>query len=433
MQTVAHLIENVGLLLLGVLVYSYVGRWLPTDRPGASLKRQLVLGTLFGIITVLMMIQRIEIRGGLFIDARWVPVALVGLFEGTLAGLLAAAMGAGYRAWLGGAGAPVGIASLLATGLVAGLVSWRVGGAERVSWRHSLFLSVVVYLIVAAAFLARGDYGIRLFGQIWWSLLLTFLLGVTLVGRILRDQVERARLLEERTRFRAILDEADDAIRIVDPESWRILESNRKDSELTGVSHETLIGRRLDDLWPEDPTIRAAHEAFVREAMEKGEATSDTLSHTSRAGQRFYLAATARLVEYSGKRFAVFIFRNITDRLKVEDARREAEAMKAITEVARATAHEINNPLTALIGNLELLRTEGLAESEKPKWVEVAVEMGFRIRDIVDRLMRITRRELDTGIPDMPMLDIRKSSEPEAKAPADGAPPGGGRQIPPNA
>ena len=94
--------------------------------------------------------------------------------------------------------------------------------------------------------------------------------------------------------------------------------------------------------------------------------------------------------------------------------------MKAITELARATAHEINNPLTALIGNLELLRTHGLAESEKPKWVDVAVDMGFRIRDIVARLMRITRREVDRGIPEMPMLDIRRSSDPDPDRPGQG-------------
>ena len=422
METPGHLIENAGLLILGLLVYSYVGRWLPSHQPERRLPRQLVLGLLFGAITVIMMIERIQIRGGLFIDARWVPVALVGLFEGTPAGLLAAALGAGYRVvWLGGPGALAGAISLLGTGLAAGLAHRWAGGGERVGWHHTLALGAVVCLIVAGAYLSAGEYGTRLLAHVWWVLLLTILLGVTLVGSILRDQIERERLLEERARFRAVLDEATDAIRIVDPDTLRILEANRRDSEWTGVSREALIGRRVDDLWPRDPATRAAHEAFVRQTLEKGEATSDALPHRTRAGKPSYLGGTGRVVEYGGKRFAVFIFRDITDRLNAEEARREAEAMKAITELARATAHEINNPLTALIGNLELLRTHGLEESEKPKWVDVAVEMGFRIRDIVARLMRITRREVDRGIPEMPMLDIRKSSDPEPKAPEQGA------------
>ncbi len=421
MDTPGHLIENAGLLILGLFVYSYVGRWLPCHQPERGLSRQLVLGVLFGAITVIMMIERIEIRGGLFIDARWVPVALVGLFEGTPAGLLAAALGAAYRiVRLGGPGALAGAISLLATGLAAGLAHRWAGRGERVGWRHTLSLSAVVCLIVAGAYLAAGDYGARLLAHVWWVLLPTIVLGITLVGSILRDQVERERLLEERARFRAIVDEATDAIRIVDPDTLRILETNRKDSELTGVRREALIGRRVDDLWPSDPKTRAPHETFVRETLEKGEAISDALPHPTRAGKPFYLGGTGRVVEYGGKRFAVFIFRDITDRLKAEEARREAEAMKAITELARATAHEINNPLTALIGNLELLRTQGLAENEKPKWVDVAVDMGFRIRDIVARLMRITRREVDRGIPDMPMLDIRKSSDPDPNRPGRG-------------
>lgn len=420
METTGHLIENAGLLILGVLVYSYVGRWLPSHQLDLRRKRQLVLGLLFGVITVLMMIERIEIRDGLFIDARWVPVALVGLFEGTPAGLLSAAMGSAWRIlWIGGPVAPAGVASLLLTGLAAGLAHRWVGGGERVTWRHTVALSVVVYLIVAGAYLSAGEYGARLLGHVWWMLLVTFLLGITLVGGILRDQVERERLLEERARFRAILDEATDAIRIVDPDTLRILETNRKDSELTGVGRQALIGRRLDELWPQEPATREAHEAFVRATLDKGEATSD-LPHLTRAGERSFLGGTGRVVEYGGKRFAVFIFRDITDRLKAEEARRDAEAMKAITELARATAHEINNPLTALIGNLELLRTQGLTESEKPKWVDVAVDMGFRIRDIVARLMRITRREVDRGIPEMPMLDIRRSSDPDPDRPGQG-------------
>ncbi|MBI3031487.1 MAG: PAS domain S-box protein [Candidatus Rokubacteria bacterium] len=425
METPGHLIENAGLLILGVLVYSYVGRWLPSHRPEGRLPRQLVLGLLFGAITVVMMIERIEIRDGLFIDARWVPVALVGLFEGATAGLIAGGIGAAYRlwgwGWGWGAGALPGVLSLLLTGLAAGLVHSWAGGGARVGWRHTLALGGVVCLIVAGAYLAAGQYGARLLAHVWWLLLLTIVLGITLVGTILRDQVERERLLEERARFRAVLDEATDAIRIVDPDTLRILETNRKDSELMGVSREALIGRRLDDLWPADPETRAAHEKFVRQALQKGEATSDALSHPTRAGEPAYLGGTGRVVEYGGKRFAVFIFRDMTDRLKAEEARREAEAMKAITELARATAHEINNPLTALIGNLELLRTQGLAESEKPKWVDVAVDMGFRIRDIVARLMRITRREVDRGIPEMPMLDIRKSSDPEPRPPDKGS------------
>jgi PAS domain S-box-containing protein len=415
MDTPGHLIENAGLLILGLLVYSYVGRWLPSHRPEHRLPRQLILGLLFGAITVIMMIERIEIRGDLFIDARWVPVALVGLFEGAPAGLLAATAAAGYRAWLGGPGALAGATSVLATGLAAGLAHSWAGKGEQVGWRHTLSLSAVVCLIVAGAYLSAGDYGVRLLAHVWWVLLLTIVLGITLVGSVLRDQIERERLLEERARFRAILDEATDAIRIVDPETLRILETNRKDSELMGVSREALIGHRVDDFWPADAATRAAHEAFVRETLAKGEATSDALTYP--AGEGSSVGGTGRVVEYGGKRFAVFIFRDITDRLKAEEARREAEAMKAITELARATAHEINNPLTALIGNLELLRTHGLAESEKPKWVDVAVEMGFRIRDIVSRLMRITRREVDRGIPEMPMLDIRKSSDPEPKPP----------------
>jgi PAS domain S-box-containing protein len=410
---VGHLIENAGLLILGLLVHSYVGRWLPAYRSERRLARRLLLGALFGLLTVAMMIQRIELRQDLFVDARWVPVALAGLFEGPIAGLLAAGLGAAYRVWLGGPGLLPGVGALLATGALAGLVHRAAGDALRVTWRHQLALSAGVYLVVGAAHVAAGPYGIGLFARVWWSHLLAIVIGIGLLGRLFRDEVEREHLLEERTRFRAVLDEASDAIRIVEPATLRIVEANLRDAELAGRPRGELIGRRLDTLWPEDPAVRQAHEAFVREVLERGEGSMDALPHPLPGGGQGYLAGTGRVVRYGGRPFAVFLFRDATDRVRAERAEREAEALRAVTELARATAHEINNPLQALLGNLELVRTEGLNESERPKWIQVAVEMGLRIRDIVGRLMRITRREVDRSLPGMPMLDIRKSSDPD--------------------
>src|SRR5262249_56972566 len=78
------------------------------------------------------MIARIQLTGDIYIDARAVPVALIGLLEGWPAGLLAAVLPAAYRVWLGGAGAPAGVLGVVGAALIAGGVhAWarRHGGA----------------------------------------------------------------------------------------------------------------------------------------------------------------------------------------------------------------------------------------------------------------------------------------------------------------
>src|SRR5207245_7267398 len=93
--------------------------------------RVLANGLVFGLLAVVLMIARIQLTGDVYIDARAVPVALIGLLEGWPAGVLAAALPAVYRVWLGGAGAPAGVLGVVGAALIAGGVdAWarRHGG-----------------------------------------------------------------------------------------------------------------------------------------------------------------------------------------------------------------------------------------------------------------------------------------------------------------
>ncbi|HLF49904.1 MAG TPA: LytS/YhcK type 5TM receptor domain-containing protein, partial [Methylomirabilota bacterium] len=116
------LLEAVGVLVSGVLFYSYTYSWFPPGHPQRQRWWTAVLGLSFGGLAVTMMIARIQIAPGVFIDARLVPVALIGLFEGWKIGLLAGLVAAAYRVfWMGGGGVGAGITGLILTGLAAGL------------------------------------------------------------------------------------------------------------------------------------------------------------------------------------------------------------------------------------------------------------------------------------------------------------------------
>ncbi len=53
---------------------------------------------------------------------------------------------------------------------------------------------------------------------------------------------------------------------------------------------------------------------------------------------------------------------DISVRRKAEEARREAEALRAVAELARPTAHEITNPLAGAPMSVERLKTRDAAE-----------------------------------------------------------------------
>ena len=105
------------------------------------------------------------------------------------------------------------------------------------------------------------------------------------------------------------------------------------------------------------------------------------------------------------------IARDVTERRRAEEATRQAEALLSVTRLARTAAHEINNPLAAIVTWLQLLVRERGADAELTARLERTLESVWRIRDIVARMQRIMRLELVDQSPELPeMLDLTKST-----------------------
>src|SRR5581483_10775300 len=76
----------------------------------------------------------------------------------------------------------------------------------------------------------------------------------------------------------------------------------------------------------------------------------------------------------------------------------EAELAKArwlsgIGEATLSLQHEINNPLSALLGNAELMLMELEEKGEKNELLEVIHEQALRIAEVVRRLRRLKNPE----------------------------------------
>src|SRR5690348_18050722 len=94
---VHHVIEAAGIVVLGLVFYSYARRWFDSHGRVDPRLRALSVGVVFGLLTIALMISRIEVGPGAFVDARALPIALITLVEGGGAGLVAAIVACAYR------------------------------------------------------------------------------------------------------------------------------------------------------------------------------------------------------------------------------------------------------------------------------------------------------------------------------------------------
>lgn len=395
-----------------MLFYSFTIQHLGDDRPRLAAARRLLNGLAFGALAVGLAVARIQVAPDVYFDARNMPVALIALFEGWTAGLLAAAVVAIYR-WqgLGGAGTVPGVISVMAAAAAGGFVHWWAMRRGRVASRHAFALGALTFLTTLLGYAMLGRPGLEKFAITWPHFLVAYVVGVGVIAQLFATVVERERLNAAERRFRALLDEASEAIRIVEPATWKILETNRADSALSGYSRPALLGRDGREFWPQDPEERGRWQALLKETAAAGSASAFGLGYQAAGGLRS-VDLTCRRVQHDGRPYDIVIFRDAAPREALDAAHREVFDLRAVTLVANAAAHEINNPLTVIVGSLELLQRRVNGDIQGEKWVERAVTAAERIRDIIARMTHITRLSPAESAPGVPaMLDIRRSSE----------------------
>ena len=252
------------------------------------------------------------------------------------------------------------------------------------------------------------------------ALALAWFLAVRL--RRLDAQVEervRARTSELATserRYRGLIE--DSAEGIVIHRLGLIRFTNAAALRLFGFTDSAqAVGLRWLDLIA--PDHRAAVTARV-DARMRGESVPATveLEALRRDGSHFWLAATATVVEWEGSPSHFVSFIDISDRQRREAAEREAESLRSVTKLANAAAHEINNPLTVVGGNLQLLAERLGDRPELARYFERGERAVRQIADMISHMTRITRLTPLTGVDTggVPTLDLRRSSEPAPSA-----------------
>ncbi len=190
-----------------------------------------------------------------------------------------------------------------------------------------------------------------------------------------------------------------------------LLSVNRAAAERLGYTPDELVGRSLGDLLA--PAVRHLFPEYL--ARIRRDATDEGLMLvvTRDGDERIWTYSNVRGREPGGPDYVLGHAHDITD-IKRSDARAgEAEALRSVGQLALATAHEINNPLTVIIASLQLMVARGQVPEPAAAYVQRAIKSAEQIRDIVRNMSRITRLELSRQSPQLPaVLDLTKSSAP---------------------
>ena len=211
-------------------------------------------------------------------------------------------------------------------------------------------------------------------------------------------------LLEERnkelhmseTLLNTLFENANEGI-IITNLKGAIIKANPYASRLHGF--EILEGLNIQML--EVPNKSMPWEKKIKELTERHHLLYET-EHYTKDGNRIPLEISASLIEINDLKYIQLFCRDISERKKMQAELIYSQKMESIGIMAGGIAHDFNNILSAILGNIEMLRMqESLAESflQRLNNIEQAARSASQI---VSKLLDFARKKpLDMVIIDL--------------------------------
>ena len=245
-----ELINGVALLLALSLLHALNVRLLY----GKRIATQIASGLLFGGICVVGMMIPITVAPGVIFDARTVVLSMAGLFCGPVAAIIAAVLAGGYRIWLGGIGAGIGIATVISsTALGLAYEYCRDKGWIKTGIYQFLIFGFLVQIVAVFLFIGFPEkIAHEVMGNIALPFILIFTPATAFLGLLLQD-IESRRKTEialgcSEARYSELFENNSVVMLLVDPIDGAIVSANAQASAYYGWDNVSLCAMHIFDI-----------------------------------------------------------------------------------------------------------------------------------------------------------------------------------------
>ena len=330
-----NLINNIAFLIALVAA----GQIIVSHFHKKILSQQVLLGLLFGCVTLLGMMNSVNFAPGVIFDGRSIVLSVAGAVGGGITAAIAAGIAAIYRYQLGGPGGTVGVMVILQSVLLGVLARlWWLRRNILPRPIHYLALGLMVQLAQLAAFTqipSRAGYA--LIEQAWWILLLFYPLATMLICLIFRNHEQQLidhealktaqdTVARERVILRTLIDTLPDLIWLKDPKGV-YLACNRRFELFFGAQEQIIVGKTdYDFVGRELADFFRAHDAIAM-AKDVPSVNEEEVTFASDGHRELLETTKAPMRDAAGDIIGVLgIGHDITERKRAEATIRESEA-----------------------------------------------------------------------------------------------------------
>lgn len=201
-----------------------------------------------------------------------------------------------------------------------------------------------------------------------------------------------AKLEKQLQWYKSFFDYASDAVFIVQPETWSVLDANEYAANLLDTDKNMLIGTVLPQFRRIYKLLRKASSPMVL-----SELTFDLDDDRT-----IMVEVSARFVKYEGQDLIQAIARDVSEQHALTDKLVQADKLVLLGQLSAGVAHEIRNPLAAVNLNLQILKRKFNPEDPEFQYVSTALQGVDRISRIVEVTLNFSR----PTVPDIQDVDL---------------------------
>lgn len=204
-----------------------------------------------------------------------------------------------------------------------------------------------------------------------------------------------------------ILDSLDASVYVSDIETYEILYANKFVEDIHGPN---MVGRRCYEVMQsgQDRPCSFCNNDKLFDAH--GRPTGTHQWEFCNTNTNRWVDIKNRAIRWvDGRMVRVELAADITSRKDMFQRQMEQEKMMGVLETAGSVCHELNQPLQAILGQVDLLLM-GPVDERTRKRMEIIGREAERIAGITHKLQRLTRHEITDYLGDTPIIDLDKSS-----------------------
>ena len=198
-----------------------------------------------------------------------------------------------------------------------------------------------------------------------------------------------------------------------------VLIFNQGAARLYGYSPDEVVGKLpVWKLYPDGGARAIMGELRGSQHGGPGRLEPTRREIVTKDGELVPISLAASIVYEDGREIAtVGIISDLRDRIKMEQRLAQAQEKLVVTEkqaliaeLAGTTAHELNQPLTSVMGYSELLKKKMSTDDVHYRAVDIILREAERMAEIVRKIGKITRYETKTYVGSTQILDLDKST-----------------------